>query len=212
MIAILFPPKCILCKRLLKSGETDLCNHCRRHTQEFSLVKRHFPHVAGWTALWYYRDNVRNSILQFKFGRARHYAAAYGRLLGMHILKEFPEGFDLITWVPTGNRRIRKRGYDHARLLADAVAKELGFEAVPLLQKIKETLPQSSLKTMAQRKKNVDGAYGICGSASLQGKRILLLDDVITSGASCAECCKILQRAGAKAIFCAAVAARYHDE
>ena len=211
LLALLFPPKCILCRKLLKKDETDLCAGCRKNTPEYSLVKRDIPHVARWTALWYYKDNVRNSVLRFKFSNAQHYAQPYGQLLGMHILKTFPEGFDLVTWVPTGNKRIKKRGYDHARLLAAAVATELGVSATPLLHKIRQTPPQSSLSTFEQRRKNVADAYAVTDAALLKGKRILLLDDVITSGASCAECSKELRKAGAKSVFCAAIAAKSHD-
>ena len=211
LTALLFPPKCVLCKRILKKEETDLCENCRKTTQEFSVVKRSIPHVARWTALWYYKDNVRKSILRFKFGRARHYAVTYGRLLGMQILKDFPEGFDLITWVPTGARRIRKRGYDHARLISNAVADELGYEATQLLQKVKETPPQSSMTTPEQRKKNIADAYSVIDHDLIKGKTILLLDDVITSGSSCAECSKTLRKAGAKTVFCAAIAAKSND-
>ena len=161
--------------------------------------------------MWYYKDNVRKSILRFKFGHARHYVLSYGRLLGMHVLKEFPDGFDLVTWVPTGAKRIRKRGYDHARLLSEAVADELGFAATPLLRKIRETPPQSTMATFAQRRQNVAGAYTVTDADLIQGKRILLLDDVITSGASCAECGKMLRKAGAKSVFCAAVATKLYD-
>lgn len=211
LLALLFPPKCILCRKLLKKEETDLCANCRKHVPEFSSVKRSIPHVARWTALWYYKDTVRKSILRFKFSNAQHYALSYGRLLGMHILKTFPEGFDLVTWVPTGSRRIRNRGYDHAHLLALAVADELGFAATPLLRKIRETPPQSSLATAKQRRQNVAGAYAVTDSSLIKGKRILLLDDIITSSSSCAECSKMLREAGAKSVFCAAIAAKAHD-
>lgn len=211
LLALLFPPKCILCRHLLKKNETDLCAGCRKDTREFLLVKRSIPHIARWAALWYYKDNVRKSILRFKFGHARHYVLSYGRLLGMHILKEFPEGFDLVTWVPTGAKRIRKRGYDHARLLCEAVADELGFAATPLLRKIRETPPQSTMATFAQRRQNVAGAYMVTDADLIKGKRILLLDDVITTGASCAECGKMLRNAGAKSVFCAAVATKLYD-
>lgn len=200
-----------MCRRLLKKEETDLCTNCRKHVPEFSSVKRSIPHVARWTALWYYKDTVRKSILRFKFSNAQHYALSYGRLLGMHILKAFPDGFDLVTWVPTGAKRIRKRGYDHARLMALAVADELGYEATPLLRKIRETPPQSSLTTYEERRRNVAGAYAVADPVLLKGKRILLLDDVITSGASCAECSKMLRLAGAKSVFCAAIAAKSHE-
>ena len=210
LLSILYPRKCILCRSLLSKEETDLCTQCRKAAPEFPKTKSTFPFVARWTALWYYKDDVRRSILRYKFHHARHYAPAYGRLLGMKLLQEFPEGFDAITWVPTGTVRKFFRGYDQAQLLAQAVAKELGREPVQLLKKVRNTPPQSGINDAARRRANVLAAYA--ATRSVAGKRILLLDDVITTGATTSECAKTLQIAGAKEVYCAAVAAASHHK
>ena len=67
-------------------------------------IKKGIPFVAQWTALWYYKDEVRSSILRYKFYGKRNYAVGYGRLLGMKILRDLPEGFDVLTWVPISHR------------------------------------------------------------------------------------------------------------
>lgn len=208
----LFPPKCILCRNLLTNRQTDLCPECRKLAPEYFSAKRKIPFVAGWTAIWYYRDNVRRSIHRFKFYHHRHYAKSYGRLLGMKLLKEYPEGFDLLTWVPTGFLRKLGRGYDQSRLLARSVAKELGCRSVSLLKKVRNTPPQSRIRETARRQANVSGAYMVIHPTMVNGKRILLLDDVITTGATCQECARVLMTAGAKEIFCAAVATAHHDK
>ena len=204
---ILYPPKCILCRKLLSKEETDLCGDCRKHAPEFTKSKRNIPFVARWTALWYYREDVKRSIHRFKFSGSRYYAKTYGRLLGMRILKDYPDGFDVITWVPVGFLRKLRRGYDQSYLLATAVAEELGYEPVQLLKKIRNTPPQSGIHGAAQRRANILGAYVAVNQDQLSGKRILLLDDVITTGATCSECSRILMTAGAKDVSCAAVAA-----
>ena len=162
--------------------------------------------------MWYYRNDVKQSIHRFKFYRGRSYAHGYGRLLGMQILKDFPDGFDVVTWVPIGFFRKLRRGYDQSKLLAIAVAEELGYEATPLLKKIRNTPPQSGIPDAAKRRANVLGAYDTVNKDLLAGKRILLLDDVITTGATCSECARVLMTAGAKEISCAAVAAVMHDK
>lgn len=212
ILHILYPPKCILCRKILEKEETDLCTACRKEAEEFRKAKSNIPFVARWTALWYYKNDVAGSIRRFKFSGFRHYAPVYGRLLGMRLLKDYPDGFDLITWVPTGFFRKLGRGYDQSRLLARAVGAELGYEPVQLLRKIRNTPPQSGIRGAAQRRANVLGAYKAIAPDCIKGKRILLLDDVITTGATCSECSRILMTAGAKDVSCAAVAAAYHEK
>lgn len=209
MAALLFPPKCTLCGRLLSKEETDLCHSCRRDTPEHAKSKLNIPFIAQWTALWYYEGNVRESILRYKFRNARSYADVYGRLLAMKLLREDME-FDLLTWVPISTKRLRKRGYDQVELLAYAVGRELDIQPVRLLKKVRNNPPQSELKTRAERRANIKNAYRAENEDILRGKRILLLDDIITTGASAEECGRILMTAGAKNVICAAIAAADH--
>lgn len=211
-LSILYPRKCVLCRSLLTKEETDLCTQCRKTAPGFPKAKSTFPFVARWTALWYYKDDVRRSILRYKFHHARHYAPAYGRLLGMKLLQEFPEGFDVVTYVPTGAIRKFFRGYDQAQLLAEAVAKEIGCRSAKLLKKVRNTPPQSRINDAARRRANVLAAYAVVDRQAVSGQRILLLDDVITTGATTSECAKTLQIAGAKEVYCAAVAAAFHHK
>lgn len=212
LLNLLFPRKCILCQRVLEKNETDLCPGCRTHAPDFLKAKRNIPFVARWTALWYYKDDVRSSIKRFKFGRYRNYAPIYGRLLAMHLLESPFADFDIISWVPVGPLRKLKRGFDQSQLLAEAVAGELGRDTSRVLRKIRNTPPQSLIDDAAKRRANVLGAYRVTDKDSIKGKRILLLDDVITTGATCSECAKTLLAAGAKEVFCAAVAAASHDK
>lgn len=207
ILNIFYPPKCILCRKVLEKEQTDLCNDCRKNAPEFTKAKRNIPFVARWTALWYYRDNVKRGIHRFKFFGARYLAASYGRLLGMRLLKDYPDGFDVITWVPVGFFRKLKRGYDQSRLLANAIGEELGYEPVQLLRKIRNTPPQSGIPDAAKRRANVLGAYEATNPELFTGKRVLLIDDVITTGATCSECSRVLMTAGAKEVSCAAIAA-----
>ena len=81
----LFPPKCVLCKKLLKENEADLCRNCRENAPEFGSHKIKLSFIAQWTGLWYYKDNVRASLLRYKFARYRSYVPCYGRLLAMKL-------------------------------------------------------------------------------------------------------------------------------
>lgn len=203
----LFPPKCILCGSLLKKDETDLCRNCRVEAPEFSKGKLNVQFLDSYAAVWYYEGYVRRSLLRYKFYGARHYADAYGRMLAMKILKEYQEGFDLITWVPISRLRKFRRGYDQVELLAKAVAKDLQMEAVPVLKKIRHNPPQSGIEGYAQRRANVLGIYRCIDEEPIRGKRILLLDDIITTGATLGECARVLKTGGAEEVHCAVVAA-----
>lgn len=212
LFAFLFPPKCTLCRKLLAKQETDLCHSCRKNAPEYLKAKFKIPFVAGWTAIWYYKDNVRSSLLRYKFYNARSYANVFGRLLGMKLLKAYPEGFDVLTWVPISYLRRLRRGYDQVELLALATGKELGITPVRTLKKIRNTPPQSGIRDISQRRANVLGAYRAVDPDLIKGKRILLLDDVVTTGATVSECARVLLTAGAKEVFCAAIAAAPHDK
>ena len=208
---LLFPPKCVLCRKVLQDDETDLCRECRAHTPEFSKQTKKLPYLAGWTALWYYEGDVRRSILRFKFYNARSYAESYGRLLAMKLLQE-ETPFDLLTWAPISRTRKWRRGYDQVELIARAVGKELGIEPVPTLKKRRNNPPQSGLRDAAQRRANVLGVYQVLDPLQLSGKRTLLLDDIMTTGATAGECARMLLTAGAKEVYCAAIAAASHNK
>ena len=150
---------------------------------------------------------MRNSLLRYKFLRRPHYAAAYGRLLAMKLLEAGFDDFDVLTWVPISFRRRWKRGFDQVALIARAVARELDCKAVPTLKKIRHNKPQYTQADASRRRANVLGAYRVRNTALVAGKRILLLDDIITSGATVSECAKTLTIAGASEVCCAAMAA-----
>ncbi len=184
----------------------DLCHSCRLNAPVFHGAKIKLSFLARWTVVWYYKDNVRSSLLRYKFHNHRSYAKAYGRLLAMKLQTEGMDDFDVLTWIPVGKLRRFKRGYDQVELIADAVAQELGLHSVSTLKKIRNTPPQSRISGGAKRRANVMGAYQAVNVPAIRGKRILLLDDIITTGATVSECAKTLLIAGANEVHAAAVA------
>ena len=207
ILRIIFPPKCVLCGKVLHEQETDFCAQCRVETPECPMNRRKkLPFLDSWLGVWYYEDSVRRSLLRYKFHGARSYAEAYGRVLAMKLLQEHPEGFDLLTWVPISRLRKFTRGYDQVELLAAAVGRELEMEPVPLLKKVRHNRPQSGIAGDAERRANVLGAYRATDPERLKGKKILLLDDIITTGATVSEGARVLLTAGAKEVHCGAVA------
>ena len=203
---LLFPPKCVLCGKLLEKDETDLCRSCRVDSPECRKNNLKFSFLDSWAAVWYYEGYIRKSLHRYKFGRARHYAPVYGRMLAMKLLNEYPEGFDILTWVPVSRWRKFTRGYDQVELLADAVGKELGMIPVRTLRKIRNNRPQSGISGLAKRRANVLGVYRAIDPETVRGKRILLLDDIITTGATAGECARVLLTAGAREVHCGCIA------
>lgn len=207
LMQLLFPPRCVLCRKLLKKEETDLCRTCRCEAPFFPDTKRRLQFLDSFVAVWYYERNVRASLLRYKFYGARSYASSYGAILAMKLRAQYPDGFDVLTWVPVSPLRRLRRGYDQVELLARSVGRELDMIPVPTLRKIRHNCQQSRIADDAKRRANVLGAYRIIDAEQVRGKRVLLLDDILTTGSTVGECGRVLMTAGAKEVHCAALAA-----
>ena len=207
ILNLLYPPRCVLCRRLLKKEETDLCTDCRMEAPFFPDTKRKLQFLDSFAAVWYYESSVRGSLLRFKFQGARGYAASYGKLLAMRRMQQYPEGFEGLTWIPVSRLRKLRRGYDQVELLAKAVGRELGMIPVSTLKKVRHNRQQSRISESAQRRANVLGVYRVTDPDLIRDRRVLLLDDILTTGATASEAGRVLLTAGAKEVHCAAVAA-----
>ena len=210
-MSLLFPNKCILCGKILERGETDLCHTCRIEAPECPVRKQKRSFLDSWVAIWYYKRYIRSSILRYKFHRCRHYAHGYGRMLAVKLQWEYPEGFDLLTWIPISPLRKLVRGYDQVEELAKAVGRELDLKPVRCLRKIRHNRPQAGVSGAAERRANVLGVYRMAKGADVRDKRILLLDDVITTGATAGEAARVLLTAGAKEVHLGCIAAAPTD-
>lgn len=212
ILQFLFPPRCIFCRKFLRKEETDLCHHCRENAPEPPKEKIKFSFLARWCAVWYYKDDVRSSILRYKFGRKRSYAAVYARFLAMKLQRKGMDCPEILTWVPVSTLRRFKRGYDQTELIAKATARELGLSAVKVLKKVRHTPAQSTLGKAAARRANVLGAYRVTDPELIRDKSVLLVDDILTTGATVSECAKTLSLAGAREVACGVVALAPHSD
>ena len=134
------------------------------------------------------------------------YAGVFGRLVAECISERLKGEYELISWVPLSSQRLRERGYDQAMLIAMAAALELGDVAVETLRKKKDVAPQSGTGGIEKRRANISGAYEVIDPELVEGRRILLIDDIITTGATVSECARTLGLAGAESVVCASVA------
>ena len=130
----------------------------------------------------------------------------------MKLQKTGLDDFDVLTWIPVSLLRRMKRGFDQTENITLAVAEELGVPAVRTLKKIRHTPAQSSIPTADARRANVLNAYRVTDPALVRGKRILLLDDILTTGATASECAKTLRLAGAEEVSLGVVAVAPHGD
>jgi ComF family protein len=211
LLDLLFPPKCVFCRRLLGDGDT----WCARCAGKLPLTvnggRQDGDFFDFCISPMYYKDAVRKSILRYKFSGASHYAETYGKILASCIRAYMDARYDLISWVPLNTKRERARGYDQAMLLAMATALELDGVAVQTLDKPRDVAPQSGLGGKAERRANISGAYEVCDTELIDGKRVLLIDDIVTTGSTLEECAKALLTAGATGVVCAALARSVMD-
>lgn len=205
LLDLLFPPRCILCHKIMDSSREPVCDSCGRFvlTQEAKI--RSGKHFSRCVSPFAYQGMVRDSIRRYKFLGRRFYAKTYGLWLAAAISRELGD-FDLMTWVPVSRKRLRKRGYDQSRILCEETALQLGVEATACLRKNRNNPAQSSLSGAEKRRKNVAGVYDVINPEHISGKRILLIDDVTTTGATLEECSRMLHRSGARTVMCAAMA------
>ena len=115
--------------------------------------------------------------------------------------------YDVLTWAPVSRARKRKRGYDQSALLCREIGTQLRLEPIQTLRKIKDPPAQSTLADAAQRRANVSGSYRAEQPERFAGKRVLIIDDIVTTGATLAECSRTLLQAGASDVVYAAFAA-----
>ena len=113
---------------------------------------------------------------------------------------------DIITWVPLSRKRLRQRGYDQARLLATELSKKAGIECCRLLKKTRNNPAQSGTGGAEKRRANVSGVYTALSPEKITGKSILIVDDIVTTGATLSECGRMLLSAGAKEVKAVTVA------
>lgn len=158
LLDLLYPPRCAFCHDFLETSGDGLCAHCRTGLPfAQNGGRQRFSFVRACVSPLNYEGDVRASLLRYKFGGATGYAKVYGRLVAGTVRTELAGEYDLVTWVPLSRRRLRERGYDQARLLAKATAKELGLPLTPTLHKQRNTQPQSGTGDAVKRRANIAG-------------------------------------------------------
>lgn len=218
---LVFPSnfKCVFCgKEFDKKVPTNTCENCLKKLPyltgnrckkcgdvvnsmaEYCLIcknkKRHFD-VAY--APFVYEKQISACVIKFKFENAKYLFKPMANYL-VKCYYENQISADIIVGVPMSEEKEKQRGYNQASLLAKNLAKtvNLPFDEHSL-KKIKNTSRQVDL-AFEERSKNVKDAFWVSNRKTFKGKNVLLIDDVLTTGATCDECAKVLKNAGAKKV------------
>lgn len=189
--------RCLRCGVAL-NGEADYCGNCAFDKIYFDRAYSPFC----------YDGAVRDAILDMKFNNLGANARVLARYLAYTAVREKLR-FDAVTFAPISAGSLKKRRYNQARLLAEAFCDILDKQTLlqETIVKIRETDPQEKLSA-SDRKTNLIGCYRLHPKADVKGKRVLLIDDVKTTGATVNECAKVLKRAGATEVVALTVASR----
>lgn len=178
--------RCLSCGMPLKD-ESDYCNRCQY--EKFAFVKNRSPLT--------YDGETKKMIYALKFGRKKYIAQTLGALMADEFLKSGMQA-DIIVFVPMTQKEEKKRGFNQSALLAYEVGGRLNIPVLPALVKIKDTSAQKELHGK-ERAINLKGAFS-CAFEQVKSRRLLLIDDIFTTGATANECAKVLLKAGAREV------------
>ena len=199
---LLFPPRCLLCREVQQAEHEDgLCGSCRALMQ--AECRRHLH--RGMDSVWVvsaagYGGAVRSALLRIKSGAVVAAAAPMGELLTAALREQLPEFRpDLVTFVPSSALRSRTRGFTLSEEMAKVVAQRLGVPCRPTLQHALLSAKQAGLRG-EQRSGNAAKSFALRPGIRLVGQKVLLVDDVVASGATINTCAKLLRQTGAAEI------------
>lgn len=190
------PPWCPKCGKPF-SSEVSL-SHSPHHTCED--CQKNPPAFDSARAFGPYNGLLREMIHLMKYKGFTTLGSEFGLMLGHLAKREFknplPREEIVITFVPIDWVRWKERGFDQAKILAHQTAQQLGLDFMETLERKKTTPPQTNLPA-SRRRKNLKGVFSVRDPEAVSGKRILLLDDVLTTGSTASACARELKESGA---------------
>lgn len=229
LLSLVFPDECRLCNSPLRElTRVPVCPACLAGPQPFAadyfcstcgtpfanafpldekgqcgLCRRGLTAFDAAYAYGCYDGALREMVQLFKYGKVRTLATPLGALAAAALPRQ--QRFDVVTPMPMHWRRKWERGFNQAELLAREIARRTGLRMAPLVRRAKAAPPQAGL-SRAARRTNVAGVFEVRRQAQVTGLRILLVDDVLTTGATASACAEVLKRAGAKYVTVLALA------
>lgn len=196
-----YPPTCGICGKL---NNDYLCKKCEKllngHVSEnvLNIDNMNFQELIY---IFKYEGIIRESILKYKFEEKSYlYKTFVNFLLKNDKVFENIKNYDTIIPVPISNKRYKKRGYNQSWLLAMELSKLMNLTLITnCLFKAKDVIEQSKL-TKEQRVENIKDVYFLTNESKIENRKILLLDDIYTTGSTVNECCRMIKKANPKKI------------
>jgi len=213
ILDLIFPPRCLNCNRLGQFVCNDClgkiikiknqgCPICHKKTEGGRLCRscRSKNKLTGVIAYGYFHDPILKKIIhQYKYEGISAAGEEIASLL-VEVVKANGIRFDVIAYAPVSRRRFNERGYNQAEILAKHLSKYFGKPFFREISKIKHTPTQVGLKRK-DRIHNLEGTIVVKNGEVLKGKRIIIIDDVLTTGATLNECARALRQAGARQVW-----------
>jgi ComF family protein len=229
IFSLLYPSVCAICGQSVEPDEylcdacddkvirivPPFCEKCSEPfagaiTGQFSCANCEHRHLHFEAAVSAYRSRgiVRRIVLDFKYGKQTHLRHLLGQWLCAALSDTRLRGrhFDVIIPVPLHPARERERGFNQAGLLANLLSAKMSILAKPALERTRYTTTQTAFDR-AERMENLRNAFRLRRKMDVRGSRVLLIDDVLTTGSTVSECARVLKEAGASSVY-AATAAR----
>jgi ComF family protein len=227
LIDIIYPPKCRICQDFLNDSETKIRGICDECYSNFPLLTHPFCSACGvpygskveedhlcekciretplydeLRAPYLYEEKIMDAVHLIKYSGKSYLAKSLGPLLADYLKNWLSDTNGMIMIpVPLHKKKLRQRGFNQSVLLVKSVSRILDMEADYFtLIRIKYTETQTGL-TLEERRKNVKGAFEVSGKKDLNGKTVILVDDVATTGNTINECARVLKKAGCERVF-----------
>ena len=204
ILDIIFPPVCGACGRMDKNS---LCKKCEIELKKQAVFgidnykDDYNKYFEEHLYVFMYSGVVRSIILNYKFNEDSYlYKTFTNFLLKNENFVENIKSYDIIVPVPLSKKREKERGYNQSLLIAKEISGTTKINIDKTCLKKKKNIVAQSTLNKEDRQTNIEGAYIINNNKNIQNKRVLIIDDIYTTGSTVNECSKVLKQAGAKSI------------
>ncbi len=223
-IDIVYPPTCLICKDIFVSydGHKYICNNCKKVLlQSINIQNRckicsktlinnscnfcNSNETYKNISLFDYDGYMRSLLYNMKYSNNKKLAKEIILLYKDYLIKnlDYFNNFDYIVSVPLHKKKLRQRGFNQSEVMAQAISEIINIPYYPLLIRTKHTPPQSKLN-FKQRRKNLEGVFEVnkyFNNICINGKKVIIIDDIFTSGTTILYCGKTLENAGVSDIL-----------